>query len=1267
MRINSRSAKRAARTIAGLLSLAIWISSFGPSAAHAAGSVAGKAAPKAGAPAALRVPALTTPLSTSLSNRSAVPGLSGGALPTLETPVPALDTHAAPAPVASAGERAPTAPPAARKTAAARTAQQDAAPAPAPADAIEKETRPARTVKGRVAQAVARLAKAGPAGVRARILNGLYLGSPLGAGNGADSGPVDGSRGDRRSSRAELKKRALGELVFAATTPKSTLESRKAAVRVLSKIKSEEGRAALETVADSNPEGGAADYEVHRAALRALDENFGILRSLRPISQAHKDEILARFRSDKPEMVLSDYDRTLASTKADISAEMAEALAAVPNAGVEIALLTDRPAAPRYEGDVTIFQSLASMTPVQKRKLSVLSDKGAKTSIFDRNGEPVLIHEETFAWSAADRAILADASKALRERFGDQDFLGNAEVYERDEYERFLPASLTDAEIAEAGRIADAVLAKGGLAGVHIVARRPFGAGEVPYVRISMTDKSAASARIRKDVRRLERARDAARFGGGSRAIRFLETIASRFSKRPVSARNTVLIGDSFMPEAVAPGSDALMAKGSPGATTLAVAGVASPRIDNAFVWPTTGETASLEILNAIGEPTVAEVDKKGVAGLFAQRTIAITTYILTTIAFTAIAVPVIGWVGYGSVMAVGSLAPIAVGPLNGWIVDKLSARNSMALNTAARVVLDFLPPALVLLGMVNTPTLILAAIANFWILSSVMTTEGAYIKRLAGKKYVGPVNSLLWMNYLVVQVVLALILGFGAVVGIVGPVNAYFIAAAINAFVIMPIVWFTMPNQKPIPKSLLAIENEIKRIDAIPEAERTKKDSSRSTALATALGEREAALKNELVQIELAIQELAAERQAAEDPRRLDAIETELRVLLNDRRAIKNELARAVPERLSHSERVAKLRAAVLPWFKRYGVGFALLGASILSYFAVWSSPVPIAVALGYLVSRTDGAKLLWAGRGRDIGKREMALVERIQELEAKEKPNQKELAAAKAELERWKKSPRIAMLYIALGALTLGPLQSFAIPRFTEAVTGLPMASPESTLLFGQYLGALFFGSLIANAAQVRLPEVQVPLFGRVQGQRFLQGLVALLAPIWVYTSLAPGSLLAAAGALAGVATLMALAAKLTNRAWLKFLGLGMAGIWLPYLAWGSAFLSPATAMFLSVVLAGGVYGPAFVSLKTIFEGSLQKSILGKMIGVQGSLLNAARSVAIGGTAALYGALNPAFPAFLAVLGGFYAAIGAAFWLAPRFFPSLPKTLLRPDERRR
>ncbi len=1225
MYINSRIAVGATRMISGLLVIAIWISSIGPAAAQAAGPVIGKTAAGAiKAPATLVIPSIAAPILGNTASNSIVPGLESGVLPTLTPTILATPEKAASVSV----QKSPI------------------AESIASAETKAEEEKPAKTVREQVVKVAQQLTQTKGSSAQAKVLNTLYLGG-LNAADESNNG-VDAS-GGTPSKNVRLRKQALAELVIAATQPKSTLKSRKAAIRVIAKVQTEEAREALELVADANPEGNAQDYEIHREALKALDAKFGLHKSLRPISESHKNEILAQLAADKPEMVLTDYDRTLAETKVEISPEMAEAVASVPNAGVEIAILTDRPAQPRFEGDITIFQSLESMTPAQKSKLTVLSDIGSKTSLFNKNGSPQLIGEVRTELTAQQREVLGKASKALQERFGDQDFLGNTEVYEADSYERFLPKSLSDAEIAEAGLLVETILKADGVLDAHIVSRRPLGKGDVPYVRVNIVDKSASAARIRKDVRFLERARDVIRFGGGTRALKFAKKIFSRFPRRPVTARKTVVIGDSFMPEVVAPGSDALMAKGAPEALSFAVAGVASPRVNNVFVWPTMGETASLEILGAIGTKAVSDVDKKGVAGLFAQRTIAITTFILTTIAFTAIAVPAIGWVGYGTVMAVGALAPIAVGPLNGWIVDKLSARNSMMMNQTARVLLDFLPPALVLLGMVNTPMLIVAAIANFWVLSSVMTTEGAYIKRLAGKKYVGPINSLLWMNYLVVQVVLALILGFGAVVGIVGPINAYFIAAAINAFIIMPIVWVTMPNAKPIPKTLLGIESEMQGL----------KDGPRLKNLEKALNERESALNKEVDQFELALADL--ENNKSPD------VETELRVTREDLAAMRAELARTPAPSFTLAQRKTNLKIKIAAGLKQYGIGFGLLGASVLSYIFLWASPVPIAIALGYLVLRTDGAKLLWSGRGRDISKQESQLVETIRALEAEGKTDSKELKEAKSELTRWKKSPRIAMLYIALGALTLGPLQSFGIPRFTEAVTGLPMSSPESSLLFGQYLGAMFFGSLIANAAQVRLPEIHVPLFGRIGGHRFVQGLVAALAPIWVYTSLIPGSVVASGAALILVSALMAMAAKLTNRAWIKILGLGMAGIWLPYLAWGSAFLSPGLAMFLSVLLAGMVYGPAFVSLKTIFEGSLQKSLLGKMIGVQGSLLSTARAISIGGAAAIYGALNPAFPTFLGVLGGFYLLIGIAFWIAPRFFPALPKTHLRPNDRRR
>ena len=54
------------------------------------------------------------------------------------------------------------------------------------------------------------------------------------------------------------------------------------------------------------------------------------------------------------------------------------------------------------------------------------------------------------------------------------------------------------------------------------------------------------------------------------------------------------------------------MSEAEPGAMTVAVGGLADPRIPNVFVWPTKGEAASVEILAALGKPAPAEeMDKK--------------------------------------------------------------------------------------------------------------------------------------------------------------------------------------------------------------------------------------------------------------------------------------------------------------------------------------------------------------------------------------------------------------------------------------------------------------------------------------------------------------------------------------------------------------------------------------------------------------------------------------------------------------------------------
>jgi hypothetical protein len=211
------------------------------------------------------------------------------------------------------------------------------------------------------------------------------------------------------------------------------------------------------------------------------------------------------------------------------------------------------------------------------------------------------------------------------------------------------------------------------------------------------------------------------------------------------------------------------------------------------------------------------------------------------------------------------------------------------------------------------------------------------------------------------------------------------------------------------------------------------------------------------------------------------------------------------------------------------------------------------------------------------------------------------------------------------------------------------------------------LFFGNLIANSAKLQLPEVRVPLLGRVRAERFVQLAVAALGMGWVATSLAPGNTPAMLAAAAIIPALIGLARRLTNRAWVKFAGVGFSAIWLPYLAWGThllPFLPLQAAMMLSLLSIGMSFGPAYSFLMGYFFGNASKEKSGTMGGVQGSLFNAAVSGGYGLLALAASLMNPAYPSLLALVGAFYLAAGLAFWLAPRRLPGIPDKLLEPRD---
>jgi MFS family permease len=559
---------------------------------------------------------------------------------------------------------------------------------------------------------------------------------------------------------------------------------------------------------------------------------------------------------------------------------------------------------------------------------------------------------------------------------------------------------------------------------------------------------------------------------------------------------------------------------------------------------------------SAPGVPAPGDFNKKAVLSLFFTRTLSITAFVLTSIAYPFVAAPAVGWALYGTLMSLGPLIAIATGPLNGAIADKLSARNSMVINMAVRAVLALTLPAFSWFGVLNFWTLLVSSVANGWILSSTMTTENAYIRRLAGK-HQEAVSSLGAVHYVGMQVLLGLIIGVGSVVDKYNPLAAFLISAAVHGLLILPILWFTMPNDAPQAR---ASEN--------------------------------------------------------------------------------------------------RPRPAAGEFVKKYVIEIALLLCS-LALYAVTQSTMPIAAALFYWVLRTKTVRDLRGGLMREVSAREAQIAARLAELEGQD-GSQAEIAALQAEVHKYKRRQFRALLYHAGQAILTYPLQNFALPLIAVALVG----ASGKALFLGKLMGAVFFGNLISNSSQISLPDVRIPFtHWKAPGQRIVQSTILGLAAAWIYTSLVPGSILAAILAAGAAAGLMALAGRISRRGWIKFLGVGLAAVWLPYLAWTgvATFVGVQTALFFSMLIYGMFTGPAAVSFTIYTQDSSRRADLGKVFGVGSSFFNTFNSFGYGLLTLAAGCFNPVFPSLLLPILLAYAAASVVFWRATGHLPDLPESVFK------
>lgn len=927
-------------------------------------------------------------------------------------------------------------------------------------------------------------------------------------------------------SAPDLAPKSVSDLQASASDSKTPEADRRSAVAALAKKDSDEARAALEAVGTSNPEGGATDYEIKRAALKALAEQ-GKVVSLPAVSRAHADEILAKLRAEKPDAAVFDYDGTLEEYQTQAAADTGAALKSVADAGIETMILTDRPSVGRRDKSESILYSIENFKPEEKAAITVGSNRGAEIALFNaKAGKWETIREEP-GWSDVEQKAVAEASAEVGRQFGTQEYKGKTENISPYGYARFLPIGLPEEQVKAAARLFQSELDKRGIK-LEVLGRTASKATDPPYLSTSKIDKALGIGLLRANRAHWNRLRDVLKFGLG-RWLSPLGRLLGRLPADPIAAKSMVVVGDHFFGTKIV---DAPMVKGAPGALALSVGALADPRLENVFVWPAKGKAATQEIMGALAArapPGAGGLQKGPLTAQFVQGFFSISAFILTSIAYPFIAIPAVGPAAFGALMAFGPLAAIATGPLNGMIAKKLSARNAMAFNMAIRAVLALALPAFAALGILNFWTLLIASIFNGWLMSSVMTTENIYLRRFAGPKHIGTATALFWMRYLFLQVVLGLLIGVGAFIDQWNPMTPFYISAAVHAFIILPITWKFIPN---------VID---KGPATAPEA--TPATKGRAALLLEAAGK-------------------------------------------------------------SLKSKGEKVGAFARKYWKE-----ALIFAAALGSYFIWTSALPAAIALAYWISKTGGFKELWA-----------------------------------------RKDLRWAVAFSCLMAFLVFPLQYYSMPFMAKIIAG----EAGKALLLGQLLGALFFGQLISNAGQAKLPKLRLPVIGRFGAERLLQAGVLGLLAAWVYNGLIPAAFIASAPLLAlGIAAaaalgggiLMALAGKLTNKGWVKLQILALPFVALPALFWGNI-----PVLFGSILMIGMFFGPLTVALSGYFYKNVPSKGAESLIGVQGSFFNAAISVGYGVVSLAAGLFTPAFPALLIPMGVAFTAAGIALLFAPK-----------------
>lgn len=337
----------------------------------------------------------------------------------------------------------------------------------------------------------------------------------------------------------------------------------------------------------------SSSYSFHRLALKTIAAVTGAVFSLPQAGTALSNKIIAS-AADK-QLVVSDFDDTLAGYNAVLPQEKIDAIRAIRKAGKHFAVVSDRGDVKR-EGStqLTVFESLASVPADVTEGMYVAANSGGKLYQY-QNGTPVKIWEaealeagKLEAVKAASAATIARLSEAgVEQHPGDS--LNPKESFNTYGYALMIKVGATSAQMKQVAGIMSEELAKRGIE-VEVSGRLPKDLSNPGYATFSIITKAPATAKI---VEKLGMsAADVLTIGD-------MQYVPRKAKKESWMTRLGLKLSGLPLGE-VGNETDRNMAKGVPGALTLGVGRKMDPRTPNGWNLAGHGPEVTQKVLEAV-------------------------------------------------------------------------------------------------------------------------------------------------------------------------------------------------------------------------------------------------------------------------------------------------------------------------------------------------------------------------------------------------------------------------------------------------------------------------------------------------------------------------------------------------------------------------------------------------------------------------------------------------------------------------------------------